>query len=132
MEIVRFVVGVILPYVALAVFVVGMAYRIYTWRKLASPPMTLFPAPSDSRSNAVNTIEEAVLFKSLFKGDRIKKGLQSGTGSPERQNRIVVAQILLPVTERADHCQDFRIRRGNHQRSGLTDSHSRKPGSMGS
>jgi nitrate reductase gamma subunit len=67
----RFLVGVILPYVALAVFVVGMAYRIYTWRKLAAPPMTLFPAPPDDRSTTVNTIQEVVLFRSLFKGDRL-------------------------------------------------------------
>ncbi len=70
MEIVRFIVGVILPYVALVVFVVGMAYRIQVWRKLASPPMTLFPAPEDNKSNTMNTVKEAVLFKSLFNGDR--------------------------------------------------------------
>lgn len=71
MQIMRFIVGVILPYVALLVFVVGMAYRLYIWRKLPSPPMTLFPAPSDGRANTINTIQEIVLFKSLFKGDRV-------------------------------------------------------------
>lgn len=71
MEIVRFVVGVILPYVALVVFVGGMAYRLYVWNKLASPPMTLFPAPADNKANTINTIEEVVFFKSLFKGDRV-------------------------------------------------------------
>jgi len=70
MEIVRLIVGVILPYVAIVVFVGGMAYRFHIWSKLASPPMTLFPAPEDNRSNTVNTLQEAVLFKSLFKGDR--------------------------------------------------------------
>ena len=70
MEIVRLMVGVILPYVALVVFVGGMAYRFYIWSKLASPPMTLFPAPEDNKSNTVNTMQEAVFFKSLFKGDR--------------------------------------------------------------
>ncbi len=71
MEIVRFIVGVVLPYVALVVFVGGMAYRLDTWRKLASPPMTLFPAPTNGRANTVNTIQEVVLFKSLFKGDLV-------------------------------------------------------------
>jgi nitrate reductase gamma subunit len=70
MEIVRFIVGVVLPYVAIVVFVAGMAYRFYTWKKLASPPMTLFSARSDTKSNTVNTIQEVVLFKSLFQGDR--------------------------------------------------------------
>jgi nitrate reductase gamma subunit len=71
MEIVRFVVGVLLPYVALGVFVGGMAYRFYSWKKLASPPMTLFPAPPNEKANTLNTIQEAVLFKSLFNGDRV-------------------------------------------------------------
>jgi nitrate reductase gamma subunit len=71
MEIVRFVVGVILPYVAIVVFVAGMVYRVYVWKKLASPPMTLFPAAQDEKANAINTIEEALLFKSLFRGDRL-------------------------------------------------------------
>jgi len=71
MEIVRLVVGVILPYVALVTFVGGMAYRFYTWKKLPSPPITLFPAPPNEKANAVNTLLEAVLFKSMFKGDRV-------------------------------------------------------------
>ena len=71
MEIVRFIVGVILPYVALVVFVGGMAYRFYTWGKLASPPITLFPAPENQKANVVNTVQEALLFKSLFRGDRV-------------------------------------------------------------
>lgn len=70
MDFVKIVVGVILPYVALLVFTVGMIYRIYTWRKLASPTMTLFPAPPDEKASAVNTLQEVVLFKSLFRGDR--------------------------------------------------------------
>ena len=71
MEIVRFVIGVVLPYVALVVFAGGMAYRFYSWKRLASPPMTLFPAPPDEKANMLNTIREAVLFKSLFQGDRV-------------------------------------------------------------
>lgn len=71
MEIVKLIVGVILPYVALVVFLVGMGYRIYVWKSLASPPMTLFPAPPDEKGNMLNTIQEVVLLKSLFKGDRL-------------------------------------------------------------
>ena len=71
MEPVKIIVGMILPYVAVLVFVVGMIYRIYTWRKLAAPAMTLFPAPPSGGANTLNTIQEAVLFKSLFQGDRV-------------------------------------------------------------
>jgi nitrate reductase gamma subunit len=64
-------VGGILPYLALAVFMVAMAYRIRTWLKLPSPPMTLFPAPNpEGKANTLNTLKEAVLFPSLFRGDR--------------------------------------------------------------
>jgi nitrate reductase gamma subunit len=48
-----------------------MSYRVYKWRKLPSPPMTLFPAPPTEAANTVNTIQEALLFKSLFGGDRV-------------------------------------------------------------
>jgi len=64
-------VGGILPYVAVAVFVAAMSYRIYMWRRLPSPPMTLFPAPATSGANAVNTLKEAAFFRSLFRGDRL-------------------------------------------------------------
>jgi nitrate reductase gamma subunit len=71
MDVLRFVVGGVLPYLALAVFMVAMVYRIRTWRKLPSPPMTLFPAPNpEGKANTLNTVKEAVLFPSLFRGDR--------------------------------------------------------------
>lgn len=70
METLRFISGVILPYVALPVFLAGMLYRIHVWRKLPSPAITLFPAPPDEAANVRNTAAEAFLFKSLFKGDR--------------------------------------------------------------
>lgn len=71
MEGVRIIVGVVLPYVAVLVFVVGMIYQLMTWKRLASPTMTLFPAPPTGAGNARNVLEEALLFKSLFKGDRV-------------------------------------------------------------
>ena len=71
MECVRIIVGVVLPYVAVLVFVVGMIYRVYSWKKLASPAMTLFPAPPTEAGNTLNTIKEALFFKSLLGGDRL-------------------------------------------------------------
>lgn len=74
MDALRFLVGGILPYVAVVVFVAAMVYRVYVWRKLPAPSMTLFPAAESDRANTMNTIKEATLFKSLFKGDRVLWG----------------------------------------------------------
>jgi nitrate reductase gamma subunit len=71
MDVLKFLVGGILPYVAVLVFVVAMIHRIRVWRSLPAPAMTLFPAPPpEGRANTVNTVKEAVLFRSLFRGDR--------------------------------------------------------------
>jgi len=64
-------VGAILPYVAVLVFVAGMIWRFCTWKKLASPPMTLFPAPPTEGANTLNTVKEVLLFPGLFKSDRL-------------------------------------------------------------
>jgi nitrate reductase gamma subunit len=71
MEFVTLLVGGILPYVAIAVFILAMAYRLYTWKRLAAPSMTLFPAPPNEKANKKNVVKEAVLFRSLFGGDRV-------------------------------------------------------------
>ena len=74
MDVVRLIVGGILPYVAVTVFVVAMIYRLYVWRKRPSPPMTLFPAPATGKANTINTLKEAAFFRSLFRGDRVLWG----------------------------------------------------------
>ena len=71
MEVLRFVAGGVLPYVAVAVFVGAMTWRIRTWKKLPQPPMTLFPAPPTEGGNRVNVLREATLFRSLFRADRL-------------------------------------------------------------
>ena len=71
MESLKFIVAVILPYIAVLVFLLGLVWRLHTWRKLASPAITLFPAPPTEGSNTLNTVKEALLFPSLFKGDRL-------------------------------------------------------------
>ncbi len=70
MEALKFLLGVFLPYLALLVFVGGMLYRLARWKKLASPPMTLYPAPPDEAGNLKNLLKETLFFKSLFHGDR--------------------------------------------------------------
>jgi nitrate reductase gamma subunit len=64
------VIGYILPYVTILVFVIGMIYRIYIWNQLAAPKMTLFPAPSGGKGRFIEVMKETFFFKSLFKGDR--------------------------------------------------------------
>ncbi len=69
MSIFAFVVGVILPYVVIPVFLVGMVYRFQVWVKTPQPAkMTLFPA-ADSTFRGV--LSETLFFPSLFRGDRI-------------------------------------------------------------
>jgi nitrate reductase gamma subunit len=71
MNLMRFFIGGVLPYVAVGVFLVAMVYRVRSWMKLPAPAMTLFPAPAaEGKANAINTAKEAVFFRSLFKGDR--------------------------------------------------------------
>jgi nitrate reductase gamma subunit len=66
----EFIVGGILPYLAVLTFVVGMSYRFKVWFKTPQPgKMTLFPAPKGSTVKEV--LAEALFFPSLFKGDKL-------------------------------------------------------------
>ena len=60
-------IGVVLPFITLVVFVGGMIYRIYVWNSLPSPSMTLFPAPKSETARYIELMKETLLFKSLFK-----------------------------------------------------------------
>jgi nitrate reductase gamma subunit len=63
------VVGVVLPPIAFAIFVAAMASRLWTWKKLPQPGMTLFPTPKEGTTTSI--LRETLLFPSLFKGDRV-------------------------------------------------------------
>jgi nitrate reductase gamma subunit len=66
---VKFIVGVMLPYLVVPVFVAGMGYRFWTWFKSPQPSkMTLFPVGG---STFREVLAEALLFPSLFRGDRV-------------------------------------------------------------
>lgn len=68
MKILGFFVGGVLPYVAVSVFGIGMAFRFWTWARIPQPArMTLFPAP-DSTFRGV--LAEVLLFPSLYRGDK--------------------------------------------------------------
>jgi nitrate reductase gamma subunit len=67
--VVQLLVGGILPYLALAVFLVGATYRLVTWQRLPQPStMTLYPTQG---SGVGPLIKEALFFPSLRKGDKL-------------------------------------------------------------
>ena len=66
----EFFVYVPLPYIAVAVFVVGMAYRIRRWWKLPRAKAVIFPAASSSRATATKVGGDILLFLKTFKGSK--------------------------------------------------------------
>ena len=69
MDIFSFISGALLPYFVIPVFAVGMGYRFWVWFKTPQPAkMTLFPAGG---STFRDVLAEALLFPSLFRGDRV-------------------------------------------------------------
>lgn len=69
MNTIRFIVGGILPYLVVPLFLAGMGYRFRAWLKAPQPAkMTLFPAEGET-FGAV--LAGALLLPSLFKGDRL-------------------------------------------------------------
>lgn len=66
----QFFVGVVLPYVTIVVFIVGIVYRIRKWNKAAVGKMTLFPAPATSSEKWKRILKEVLIFKQLFDGNR--------------------------------------------------------------
>ena len=61
-------VGGVLPYVAIAAFVGGVAYRFSTWARTPQPgKLTLYPTQGWDLSSAV---KEAMFFPNLYKGDK--------------------------------------------------------------
>ncbi|HMM20272.1 MAG TPA: respiratory nitrate reductase subunit gamma [Selenomonadales bacterium] len=66
-----FFVGQVLPYIAGAVFLVGVACRIASWCKAPVPfQLTLFPAPRSGAGRIAAMGGELLLFRSLYKSDR--------------------------------------------------------------
>ncbi len=64
-----FIIGGVLPYIVVPVFLAGMSYRLWTWVKTPQPAkMTLFPAGG---STFREVLAETLFFPSLFKGDRV-------------------------------------------------------------
>ena len=66
----NFFIGTILPYITVVVFLVGIAYHFFVWKKLPKPKMTLTPAPKPGFPRYIELMKETFFFRSLFKGDK--------------------------------------------------------------
>lgn len=65
-----FVLG-IMPYITIAIFVLGMINRFYVWSRTPQPgAITLFPAPSPGAGTFWSVVRESLLFPGLFRGDK--------------------------------------------------------------
>ena len=63
-----FLVGGILPYLAVTVFLIGVVSRLRAWRRVPQPGlMTVYPTQG---SGVGALVKEALFFPSLFRGDR--------------------------------------------------------------
>ncbi len=76
MYVVKILIGVILPYLTIAVLVIGLAARIAKWRKAPQGKMTLYPGAEAGMPMWKKIASEVLIFKSLFEGN---KGLWAGS-----------------------------------------------------
>lgn len=66
-----FFLGTILPYLAVATFLLGMAWRTWDWLSKSVPfPLTVSAAPGGIASHAFAVAAELTWFGSLYRGDR--------------------------------------------------------------
>jgi len=67
----QFFLGCVLPYLAFAVFLAGMAWRTWNWLRRPVPfAITLYPAQSRPAARVAAAAKELLLFRSLYHGDR--------------------------------------------------------------
>lgn len=65
-----FFIGQIFPYIAVAVLILGLAWRVRRWLKAPVPfQLTLFPAPCSTAGRIATVGKEILLFSSLRRGD---------------------------------------------------------------
>ncbi|VBB05916.1 nitrate reductase gamma subunit [Lucifera butyrica] len=65
-----FFIGQVFPYIAAAVFIIGMSRRVIVWLKAPVPfQLTLFPAPETTAGRVLALGRETLLFRSLRRGD---------------------------------------------------------------
>ena len=95
----QFFIGVILPYITVVVFIVGIVYRIKKWNKAPVGKMTLFSAPATPSEKWKQILKEVLVFKQLFDGN---KSLWAGTW-------IFHAALLLIIVGHSRVVTDFPL-----------------------
>ena len=70
MQIFELLIGKIMPFVTLAILIVGLVYRVSRWQKAAVGNIALFPSASSRGSLFTKVIAEVVFFKSFRNEDR--------------------------------------------------------------
>ncbi|MCX7781106.1 MAG: respiratory nitrate reductase subunit gamma [Negativicutes bacterium] len=64
-------IGQVFPYIAMGVFLAGLAWRVLTWLKAPVPfQLTMFPAPASAVERVTAVGKQLCLFTPLYKGDR--------------------------------------------------------------
>jgi len=64
-------IGQVFPYIAVGVFVAGLAWRVLSWLKVPVPfQLTMFPAPETTAGRIMTIGKQLGLFTSLYKSDR--------------------------------------------------------------
>lgn len=67
-----FFVGYIFPYVAAAIFILGIAHKLRRWMAVPLPfHLTAFPVPNNAFGRLLVFLKELLLFNSLFRHNRI-------------------------------------------------------------
>lgn len=71
MDGIAFVIGRVLPYVTIVIFLAGIISRFYLWARTPMPgSITLFPAPKTGAGTVGAVLQEAFLFRGLFRSSK--------------------------------------------------------------
>lgn len=64
-------IGQVFPYIAVGVFIAGLAWRVLSWLKVPVPfQLTMFPAPETTAGRIMTVGKQLGLFTSLYNSDR--------------------------------------------------------------
>ncbi len=62
----------IFPYISVAIFFFGAAYKLFRWFTTPSPfPLTVFPAPGNRSDRSLFFLKEVLFFNSLYRHSRL-------------------------------------------------------------
>jgi nitrate reductase gamma subunit len=73
MEVIKYLLSYITPYLAVVVFVGGLAYQAYRWRRASTVPahLSLFPRPESRLGRLADALVDMFTLKGLFRVNRL-------------------------------------------------------------